>query len=238
MNIFSINRYIGAILAIVLYAFGILCWVFVDEGFNGLKFLSVYALFASLLFGWWVGHVYVISIEEERKTYKKSQIGIGFFLLIIMSMSFGLNQKIAILFFDVDKHASQLKEAKVIMEGGVKAKLNRFSGTGEFPVMKVVGSDKDGIPICNLLLTNGCEYGYKKGQSFNIKFVNGLGYPFKYRTIIFEMKSGSFYQNKNYYIDLYKRNKKYVVLYLILILLASILIIFSILCSAAFIKAG
>jgi len=121
MNIFSINRYIGAILAIVLYAFGILCWVFVDEGFNGLKFLSVYALFASLLFGWWVGHVYVISIEEERKTYKKSQIGIGFFLLIIMSMSFGLNQKIAILFFDVDKHASQLKEAKVIMEGGVKA---------------------------------------------------------------------------------------------------------------------
>ena len=49
-------------------------------------------------------------------------------------MAFGLNQKFAILFFDVDEYAAELKSAKVIMDGGVKSNLNRFSGTDVFPV--------------------------------------------------------------------------------------------------------
>ena len=57
------------------------------------------------------------------------------------------------------------------------------------------------------LLLNDCEYGYKKGESFDIKFVNNLGYPLKYRTLIFEIKSDKFYKGVDYHLGLYKKIK-------------------------------
>ena len=66
--------------------------------------------------------------------------------------------------------------------------------------MKVANSNEGGIPTCNLLLLNDCEYGYKKGESFDIKFVNNLGYPLKYRTLIFEIKSDKFYKGVDYQV--------------------------------------
>lgn len=109
--------------------------VFRLDGFNDLKFLSFYALTSSLLFGWWIGHIYVTSTEEERKTYQKSHIGIGLFLVVIMSMSFGMNQKIAILFFDTDGYASELQQTQATMLGSNAGQLNRFSGSALSTVM-------------------------------------------------------------------------------------------------------
>lgn len=227
MNLFSMNRYTILLTVIILYACGILCWVFVDDGFNGLKFLSVYALFASLLFGWWVGHVYVISTEEERRTYKKSHIGIGFFLIIIMSMSFGLNQKIAILFFDIDGYAKELQQTQATMQGSNAGQLNRFSGSALHTVMFLQEDARYTFPIaCNLLTADSCKYKRFSGKNFSIKYKNELGYPFKSYYLIYEIKSPGFYRGVNYHINLYNKNKKYVVLYLIFIVLASILIIF------------
>ena len=212
------------IIGIIIYSIIMLILVFTVDGFNGLKFLSVYALVSSLIFGWWIGHIYVTSTEEERKTYKKSHIGIGLFLVVIMSMSFGLNQKIAILFFDTDGYAKNLQQTEATMSGSNAGQLNRFSGSALHTVMT---SKEDDFPVgCNLLTPDSCEYKRMGNKDFTIKYKNGLGYPFKYYYLIYEIKSSDFYRGIDYHINLYRKNKIYVVIYLIFIVLASIIFVF------------
>ena len=177
------------IFGLILYSSFMLIQVFTVEGYNGLKFLSFYMFVAAWFVAWWMGWLYPQADGSDIKKLKKGHLFISVYFILLFPMAFGLNQKFAILFFDVDEYAAELKSAKVIMDGGVKSNLNRFSGTDVFPVMKVANSNEGGIPTCNLLLLNDCEYGYKKGESFDIKFVNNLGYPLKYRTLIFEIKS-------------------------------------------------
>lgn len=209
-----------------LYSIFMLVLVFKLEGFNGLKFLSFYMFFVAWILAWLVKKTYLNIETENIKKFKKTQIFFAFYFFLIFPMAFELNQRLAILFFDVEKHASQLKDAEVIMEGGVKANLNRFSGTAGFPVMEVVGSNKGGIPVCNLILLDNCEYGYMEGQRFNIKFVNGLGYPFKYNTLIFEIESNDFYRGVDYHVDIYQKNQLYVVYFILFIILPSLIITF------------
>ena len=130
--------------------------------------------------------------------------------VVVVAMSTGLNKKVAILFLDIEGYVSELKQAKVIMKGGVKANLNRFSGTGVFPVMDVNNADIEATPVCDLILKDKCQYGYMMDQGFDIQYIDDLKYPLKYRYLIFKIKSPDFYRGIDYHVHLYKTNQRYV----------------------------
>lgn len=92
--------------------------------------------------------------------------------------------------------------------------------------MDVVGGDKGKIPTCHLILKDDCEYGYMINQTFDIKYAHGFGYPLKYSSLIFEIKSKNYYRGVNYHINLYKTNQYYVWCFLIFVVLASMIIVF------------
>ncbi|MGA4852375.1 hypothetical protein [Acinetobacter haemolyticus] len=185
-----------------------------DKGFDGMKWLTIWFFASTLFFGFWLGHFYATTPIEELKAQKKKllweHIKVGVMTVVVLAMATGLNKKVAILFLDIDGYVTELKEAKVIMRGGVKANLNRFSGTSVFPVMDVNNVDKEATPVCDLILKDKCQYGYMMDQGFDIQYVDDLKYPLKYRYLIFEIKSPDFYRGIDYHVHLYKTNQRYV----------------------------
>lgn len=222
-----INQNLG-ILCIVIYSVIMFILVFKLEGFNGLKFLSIYELMTSLLFAWWIGHIYVTTCDEkEKKEVRKGHIMICIFFLIIFPMSFGLNQKIAILFFDTDGYAKELQQTEATMLGSNAGQLNRLSGSALHTVMFLKEDARYTFPVaCNLLTPDSCEYKNMGNNNFTIKYKNKLSYPFEHYYLIYEIKSPDFYRGDDYHINLYRENKLYAALYLIFIVLASIVFIF------------
>lgn len=222
------NKYKLMIIGVVNYYVFMLVLIFLLSGFNGLKFLSVYSLVVSLFFGWWVGHIYLTTEgEKEKKDVKKGQIIICIFFLIIFPMSFGFNQKVAILFFDTDDYAKELQQTEATMQGSNAGQLNRFSGSALHTVMFLKEDKRYTFPVgCNLLTPDSCEYKNMGGKDFTIKYKNELGYPFRYYYLIYEIKSPKFYRGIDYHINLYRENKLYAFLYLIFIVLASIIVVF------------
>ena len=214
MSAFNINRYTLALTAIIFYACGMLYWVFADANFDGMKWLTIWFFSSTLFFGFWSGHVFsttpIEELKAEKKGYLWGHIKLGVILVMVIAMSTGLNKKVAILFLDIEGYVSELKQAKVIMRGGVKANLNRFSGTGVFPVMDVNNADIEATPVCDLILKDKCQYGYMMDQGFDIQYIDDLKYPLKYRYLIFKIKSPDFYRGIDYHVALYKTNQRYV----------------------------
>lgn len=215
MSAFNINRYTLALTAIIFYACGMLYWVFADANFDGMKWLTIWFFSSTLFFGFWLGHFYATTPIEELKVQKKKllweHIKVGVMTVVVVAMATGLNKKVAILFLDIEGYVSELKQAKVIMKGGSKLSAGgprRAAST--WPVMDVIEGDNGWIPLCHLILIDQCEYGYMMDQSFDIQYVKGFGYPIKYRTLIYEIKSPDFYRGIDYHVALYKTNQRYV----------------------------
>ncbi|MDR7016695.1 hypothetical protein [Acinetobacter sp. 3657] len=115
-----------ALILVVIYAFAMLSWVFMDSGFDGMKWLTIWFFSSTLFFGFWSGHVLSTTpIEElraEKRGYLWGHIKLGVITVLVMAMAFGLNKKVAILFLDIDAYISELKQDQVIMRGGSKFK--------------------------------------------------------------------------------------------------------------------
>lgn len=208
---------------LMVYSIIILIWICISDDFYGLKFLSLYAFLTTWFFIWWISHIYVTTDnQDEINKIKKGHFILSIFVMLILPMSFGLNQKIAIIFFDIDKYSQELKEAEAIMKGSNGGKLNRFSGGALSTIMI---SKTDTFPvICNLLVKDKCQYDVKQNHKFFIKYNNGLTYPFKYYYLIFEIKGENLYRGVDYHVNLYNRNKLFAVFYLIFVVCISFFI--------------
>lgn len=225
------NRCILGLILVVIYAFVMLAWVFMDKGFDGMKWLTIWFFASTLFFGFWLGYIYITTpIEElqaEKKGYIWGHIKLGVVLVVVIAMATGLNKKLAILFLNIDGYVTELKEAKVIMRGGVKYKpVGPRSAGGDFSVMDVNNADIEAVPTCDLILKDKCKYGYMKGEKFDIRYVDNLNYPFKYRYLIFEIKSRDYYKGVEYHVGLYKNNQRYVWYLLFFIIIPALIIVF------------
>lgn len=207
----------------ILYTIFMSFFILIKQEFDGLKFLSIYSLFISWFFTWWLIHVFKTTYNEnEIKEIKKGQLYLIFFFIFIFPMAFGLNQKIAILFFDVDKYYDESKVEKAIMIGSNGGELNRFSGGA---LSTIMSSKNMNFPIaCNLIIKEKCDYSKFYNQEFLIKYKDDLSYPFKNFSLIFEINGNGFYRGADYHIRLYKENKKYVYIYIVFILFFSVFV--------------
>ena len=120
------NRYILALIFVVIYAFAMLAWVFMDKGFDGMKWLTIWFFASTLFFGFWLGYIYITTpiedLQAEKKGYIWGHIKLGVILVLVIAMATGLNKKLAILFLDIDAYIYELKQDQVIMRGGSKFK--------------------------------------------------------------------------------------------------------------------
>ena len=225
------NRYTLGLGLIVIYVITILVWVFMDRGFDGMKWLTIWFLTSTLFFGFWLGYIYsttpVEKLKSEKKGYISGHIKIGVLLVLVVAMATGLNNKVAVLFLDIDAYIPELKQAQVIMRGGSNFKpVGPRSAGGRWPTMDVLDGDKGKIPTCHLILKDDCEYGYMINQAFDIKYADGFGYPIKNSSLVFEIKSKDYYKDVEYHINLYKTNQYYVWYFLFFVVLASMIIVF------------
>lgn len=116
------NRYILGIIIVIFYTVAMMVWVFMDKGFDGMKWLTIWFFTTALGFGFWFGHFYATTPIEELKAQKKellwAHIKFGVLMVVLFAMATGLNKKIGLLFLDIDGYVTELKQAKVIMKGG------------------------------------------------------------------------------------------------------------------------
>lgn len=220
---------------VLFYVYGLLIYflLFNNNDANGLGLLIFYNFFIAVPFCVFILYV----LYKQGNVLKKRRGVVNIFLNIlgvvvfVPLISIGGHRHVAMLFVDLEYHTKNLKNAKVIMMGGVQKNLNRFSGISSFPIMsmEVDGKMKEEfIPVCNLLLPRKCHYGSMVGKTFNIRYIHVNYYPLKHGTIIYEIYSldGDVNYGLDYHVKYYKKNKRLIIYFLFFIMLFSLLIVF------------
>lgn len=145
------------VICLILYIVSVLAWVFIDDDFIGLRWLSFYNLAIAMPF--LLADIY--SWRNERlESLKKENLFFQYkiiFLTLGLSLCMHLPQKIAILFYDLSSLAKNT-EVMQATKSSDPLNFNRFSG-GSFTTMANAKDDNDVSPVaCNLLIKHKCEY--------------------------------------------------------------------------------
>lgn len=221
-----LNRKKSYVIFLILYTVSILTWVFIDDDFIGLRWLSFYNLAIATPF--LLADIYSWR-NESLENLKKENLFFKYkiiFLTLGLSLCMHLPQKIAILFYDLNSLVQNI-EVMQATKSSNSLNFNRFSG-GSFTTMANAKDEKDVSPVaCNLLTKHKCEYNIVlNGDKPIIEYKDNLGYPFKNYKLIFSIESNTINKDIDYHLNLYKKNKIYVIFYLIFVQSASIVLIF------------
>lgn len=220
-----LNRKKSYVIFLILYTVSVLTWVFIDDDFIGLRWLSLYNLAIATpfllvdIYSW--RNESLENLKKENLFFKYKII----FLTLGLSLCMHLPQKIAILFYDLNSLVQDIKVMQATKSSN-PLNFNRFSG-GSFTTMANAKDDKDVSPVaCNLLTKHKCEYGIAlNGDKPIIEYKDNLGYPFKNYKLILSIESNTINKDIDYHLNLYRKNKIYVIFYLIFIQSASIILI-------------
>jgi hypothetical protein len=212
-----------SLFVVIIYSILVLYWVINDEGFYGVRFLSIWSIVMMWVITLWfiyLNYEFKHKPEESLKNDKniKLKLFLGAFLLIPMVSE--LPDKVAILFYNVNADISKMKEFVVEVNGYRKTGTSRQGGK----FWAVVKTENSGYRmICNLIVLADCEYGKYKGEVFKAKVVIGDRYPIENYMIIYEMmrSDGSKLVDYNDQVKLYERNRSYISYFLFLIYLPS-----------------
>ena len=188
-----------SIFVVIIYSILVLYWVINDEGFYGVRFLSIWSIVMMWVITLWfiyLNYEFKHKPEESLKNDKniKLKLFLGAFLLIPM--------------------VSELPD-KVEVNGYRKTGTSRQGGK----FWAVVKTENSGYRmICNLIVLADCEYGKYKGEVFKAKVVIGDRYPIENYMIIYEMmrSDGSKLVDYNDQVKLYERNRSYISYFLFL----------------------
>lgn len=155
-NILNKNK--SYVVFLILYTIIVLTWVFIDDDFIGLRWLSFYNLAIATpflladMYSWRKDSLE--SLQKENLFFKYKIL----FLTLGLSLCMHLPQKIAILFYDLSSLAKNT-EVMQATKSSDPLNFNRFSG-GSFTTMANAKDDNDVSPVaCNLLIKHKCEYG-------------------------------------------------------------------------------
>lgn len=211
----------------VLYSYVVFKWIMNDPDFLGFRIPMVFTLFFFLvcIFLCLPCRLAVLldnaPIQQHWKKYRKLAT---LFILIFPILGAGVHQKIAVLFVNTENHVKNLSTATVEMRYYKGIPPSRISAGGAgYRLYAIDGkSNNSWSGTCSLSNLQGvCEYAKKEneGKKYFIKYIDKLSYPLHYEVMIYEIKAldGSYHRDVNYHLQLYARNKRYILYYLLLV---------------------
>lgn len=213
----------------VLYSYVVFKWIMNDPDFLGFRIPMVFTLFLFLFCFFWslVCRLDVlleeIPVTEAWKSYRKLSMT---FVIIIPIISMGIHQKIAVLFVNTENHVKNLSTATVEMKHWEGMKANRITASWSGYYLYVIGGQPHEFwtgrcSLSDLKTMHTCGYAQKEneGKKFTVKYIDKLNYPLHHEVIIYEIKAldGSYHRDVDYHLQLYARNKRYILYYLFLV---------------------
>ncbi|MCR4532751.1 hypothetical protein [Acinetobacter venetianus] len=220
----KLNLKIVSLLIMIVYSIVVLYLVTSDEGFCGIRFLSIWSVVLMwLLIALFIntGKIKNKTVEEIEKYKKSRKYYVGLFL-ILMPVAMELPDKLGILlFYNVSADISEMKDFIVEVNGYRKTGTSRQGGK----FWAVVKTEDNGYRmICNLIVLADCEYGKYKGEIFKVKAIIGESYPIKNNMIIYEMIRSNGYKLVDYnsQVKLYERNREFIFNFLFFIYIPSV----------------
>jgi len=218
-----------ALFLVVIYSILVVFWVARDDGFYGIRFLSIWSVVIM-----WLLIVFFIDISkksknkniEEIEKYKNIKIYYVGIFFIFMPMFMELPDKLAILFYNIETGYEKAKVYNVEIKGYFNTGTGRQGGD-TWASAKDIADERYGyVMVCNLISKVECNLGDLKGERAIIKWSQEKRYPFEYMSVVYGFKSKSLNIDEKEWINLYKENKRYILLFFILIYIPSILFAF------------
>lgn len=211
---------------VMLYSYFIFRWVINDPEFDGLGiatfmslFLFLFTAFISLIFR--INVILGVDAQTIWKSYRK--LAIIFIFVLLMP---AVHKQFFVLFVSTENHTKNLSTATVEMKYWEGRKPNRITSGGSGYYLYVLDEKTQDFwhgrcSLSNLDFKHTCEYAKKEneGKKFTVKYITNLNYPLHYQTMIYEIKAldGSYHRDVNYHLQLYARNKRYILYYLLLV---------------------
>lgn len=215
-----------ALFVVVIYSILVVFWVARDDGFYGIRFLSIWSVVIM-----WLLIVFFIDISkksknkniEEIEKYKNIKIYYVGIFFIFMPMFMELPDKLAIFFYNIETGYEKAKVYNVEIKGYFNTGTGRQGGDTWASAKDILDRREEYVLICNLVSLVECDLGHLKGENAVVKLSIDNNYPLKNRSVVYGFKSKNLNIDEKEWINLYKENKRYIFLFLSLIYIPSIL---------------
>jgi len=215
-----------ALLLVMIYSVAVIYWVARDDGFYGIRFLSIWSVVIM-----WLLIVFFIDISkksknkniEEIEKYKNIKIYYVGIFFIFMPMFMELPDKLAILFYNIETGYEKEKVYNVEIKGYFKTGTSKRGGDIWATAKDIADERYSYVMVCNLISKVECNLGDLKGERVVIKLSRNNNYPLKDESVVYGFKSKNLNIDEKEWINLYKENKRYIFLFLSLIYIPSIL---------------
>lgn len=139
-----------------------------------------------------------------------------------MPMVMGLPDKLSIIFYNIDEGYKKSEVYNVKVEGFFKTGTSKRGGNIWATAKNLTGRQEKYVLICNLVSLVECDLGHLKGENAVVKLSMDNGYPLKDRSLVYSFKSKNLNIDDKNFINLYKKNKKYIFYFLFFVYVPAI----------------
>jgi hypothetical protein len=210
---------------VIIYSVLVIFWVISDDGFYGIRILSIWSVvIMCIIIFYFIYLDFKFKNEPAEKVNYDKNIKIKLFLgfLILIPMVMGLPDKLAILFYNIDKGYQNAEVYNVEVKGYFNTGTGRQGGDTWASAKDIADERYSYVMVCNLISKVECDLGDLKGEKAIVKWSQEKRYPLENKSVVYGFKSKSLNIDDKDFISLYKENKKYIFYFLLFVYIPAI----------------